>query len=77
MDFFKNKKARFGMISLMLVFVEIVMFVIFLPAINSLIATAIPFLEGNVMGQWILALIPLAIIIRMTMGVFDKDDQFA
>jgi len=69
-----NKKGRFGIVELGLVFIELIVFVIFLPQINILIASLLPNLT-DVMAQWLVKLIPLSIVMAISIGLFSKGDQ--
>lgn len=71
----KNKKGSISMGGLGLLFLELAVFVAFLPNINQLINDALPYLAENVIAVWILRLLPLAIVMALTLSVFKKDEQ--
>jgi len=70
MHLFNSKKGVFTLRNLGIFFFDLIVFVVFLPSINMFIEEALPFLAGNTMGLWIIKLIPLALLLALTLGIF-------
>jgi hypothetical protein len=74
--FFKlNKKGKVGIIGVATIFIELVIYSVFLPSINEAITTTSSYLAGNTMALWLIQLLPLFIVIAITFGVFNKDEN--
>ena len=70
------KKGTISIGGLGVLFLELAVFVIFLPQITSFITVSLPFLQDyGQMGVWLVRLIPLALVMAITFSVFKKDQQ--
>ena len=61
--------------SLGVIFMELAVFVVFLPSLNYLIINALPFLEGDIMATWMIKLILLGLVMAITLSIPVKDQQ--
>ena len=67
-----DKKGAITLTGIAIVFVELIMFVAFLPTINEFIQTALPYLAGNSIAIWLIQLLPMTLVLAITFGVFNK-----
>ena len=67
-----NKKGGFDVVKLLLIFVMLVIYTAFLPAINEIISEALPHLD--LMSQLAIQTMPLLILIMIiVVTISDKD----
>ena len=75
MEFLKNRSGKFGIKSLGILFVDLLLFSIFLPSINEIIGNTMPYFSDNPIGTMALSMIPLFILIALSFGIFNRDDN--
>jgi len=70
-----GKEGMISMTGLAMVVVELMVFVLFLPTISSWINDALPYFADNVLGTWLMRLIPLFLLMALTFGMFNNNNQ--
>ncbi len=68
-----NAKGQFGITGIIMTFIAIVCFVALLPAINSVISGALPYMDS--WTTLVVTLIPLIIALMIVVGIVSYNNQ--